>query len=70
MALQLFFQPFASFSLSFWLSYLSVGAVLFAVNTVQDSKEGRLGKLRILLLTQLILSLLIVPISGYFFSGF
>ncbi|HCG7086603.1 TPA: DNA internalization-related competence protein ComEC/Rec2 [Vibrio parahaemolyticus] len=69
-ALQLFFQPFASFSLSFWLSYLSVGAVLFAVNTVQDSKEGRLGKLRILLLTQLILSLLIVPISGYFFSGF
>ncbi len=59
-ALQLFFQPFASFSLSFWLSYLSVGAVLFAVNTVQDSKEGRLGKLRILLLTQLILSLLIV----------
>ncbi|MDW2083524.1 ComEC/Rec2 family competence protein, partial [Vibrio sp. 1640] len=48
-ALQLFFQPFASFSLSFWLSYLSVGAVLFAVNTVQDSKEGRLGKLRILL---------------------
>ncbi len=70
MAFQLFVQPFASYSLSFWLSYLSVGLVLFAVYFVQQQQDGWLGKLRVVLATQFCLSLLVVPLSAYFFSGF
>ncbi|MGU3843408.1 ComEC/Rec2 family competence protein, partial [Vibrio diabolicus] len=69
-ALQLLVQPFASYSMSFWLSYLSVCAVLFAINLIRYQNGGWKAKLKVLLLTQLILSVLIVPISGYYFSGF
>ncbi|WP_061035608.1 MULTISPECIES: DNA internalization-related competence protein ComEC/Rec2 [Vibrio] len=68
-AIQLCIEPFASLSLSFWLSYLSVVAVLLAVNAVQSYKGDWKGKLILLLKVQLVLTLLIVPISGYFFSG-
>ncbi|HHF3030891.1 TPA: DNA internalization-related competence protein ComEC/Rec2 [Vibrio diabolicus] len=69
-ALQLLVQPFASYSMSFWLSYLSVCAVLFAINLIRHQNGGWKAKLKVLLLTQLMLSVLIVPISGYYFSGF
>lgn len=69
-ALQLLVQPFASYSMSFWLSYLSVCAVLFAINLIRHQSGGWKAKLKVLLLTQLMLSVLIVPISGYYFSGF
>ncbi|MGP8308219.1 DNA internalization-related competence protein ComEC/Rec2 [Vibrio sp. YIC-376] len=69
-AIQLFVRPFASFSMSFWLSYLSVCVVLFAINLVQKQNGNWLIKLRVLLLTQFALSLLVIPLSGYFFSGF
>ncbi|MEF1310387.1 DNA internalization-related competence protein ComEC/Rec2 [Vibrio mytili] len=69
-SLHLLFEPFASYSMSFWLSYLSVGAVLFAINAVQRTASTKLAKLRVLLLSQLLLSLFIIPVSGYFFSGF
>ncbi|MGY0616368.1 DNA internalization-related competence protein ComEC/Rec2 [Vibrio sp. FJH11] len=69
-AIQLFFQPFASLSMSFWLSYLSVCLVLFAINLVQKQQGNWLVKLKVLLVTQLALSLLVIPLSGYFFSGF
>ncbi|PFG45877.1 competence protein ComEC [Vibrio sp. ES.051] len=69
-ALQLFVQPFASYSMSFWLSYLSVCAVLVAINLVRHQKGSWFAKLKVLLFSQLVLSLFIVPVSGYFFSGF
>ncbi len=69
-AIQLLIQPFASFSMSFWLSYLSVGLVLFTIYLVQQHHDGWIGKLRVVFITQICLSLLIVPLSGYFFSGF
>ena len=69
-SLQLFVQPFASYSMSFWLSYLSVCAVLFAINLIRHQKGDWKAKLKTLLLTQLMLNALIVPVSGYFFSGF
>ncbi|HHX8658929.1 TPA: DNA internalization-related competence protein ComEC/Rec2 [Vibrio diabolicus] len=69
-ALQLLVQPFASYSMSFWLSYLSVCTVLFAINLIRHQNGGWKAKLKVLLLTQLMLSVLIVPISGYYFSGF
>nr|WP_321279770.1 DNA internalization-related competence protein ComEC/Rec2 [uncultured Vibrio sp.] len=68
-AFQLFIQPFASFSMSFWLSYLSVGAVLLVINLVRLNSSTWLGKLRTLFITQIALSLFVLPISGYFFSG-
>lgn len=69
-AIQLLVQPFASFSLSFWLSYLSVCAVLLAINLVQKQNSNWLSKFRVLLYTQFTLSLFVIPLSGYFFSGF
>ncbi len=68
-AFQLLIQPFASFSMSFWLSYLSVGAVLLVINLVRLHSSTWLGKLRTLLITQIALSVFVIPISGYFFSG-
>ncbi|YCO02766.1 DNA internalization-related competence protein ComEC/Rec2 [Vibrio sp. VNB-15] len=67
--IQFCIEPFASLSMSFWLSYLSVAAVLLAVNVVQNQTGDWKRKLVILLKVQLVLTLLIVPISGYFFSG-
>ncbi|EPO0023733.1 DNA internalization-related competence protein ComEC/Rec2 [Vibrio alginolyticus] len=69
-SLQLLVQPFASYSMSFWLSYLSVCAVLFAINLIRHQRGGWKARLKALLLTQLMLSALIVPVSGHFFSGF
>ncbi|CAE6910561.1 DNA internalization-related competence protein ComEC/Rec2 [Vibrio sp. B1FLJ16] len=69
-AIQLFIQPFASFSMSFWLSYLSVGLVLFAVHLVQMQKGSLIAKIRAAFSMQLCLSLLVVPLGAYFFSGF
>ncbi|MBR9875884.1 MAG: DNA internalization-related competence protein ComEC/Rec2 [Vibrionaceae bacterium] len=69
-AFQLLIQPFASFSMSFWLSYLSVGMVLLVINFVRFKSGSWLGKWRVLFVTQLALSLFVIPISGYFFSGF
>nr|WP_319555844.1 DNA internalization-related competence protein ComEC/Rec2 [uncultured Vibrio sp.] len=68
-AFQLLIQPFASFSMSFWLSYLSVGSVLLVINLVRLHSSTWLGKLRTLLITQIALSVFVIPISGYFFSG-
>ncbi|MCC4224387.1 DNA internalization-related competence protein ComEC/Rec2 [Vibrio campbellii] len=68
-SIQLFIEPFASFTMSFWLSYLSVVAVLLAVNVVQQRRGNWQTKLSSLLKIQLVLTLLIVPISGAFFSG-
>ncbi|EDP59062.1 DNA internalization-related competence protein ComEC/Rec2 [Vibrio sp. AND4] len=68
-SIQLFIEPFASFTLSFWLSYLSVVAVLLAVNVVQHPRGSWQTKLSHLLKIQLILTFLIIPISGVFFSG-
>ncbi|UYI48066.1 DNA internalization-related competence protein ComEC/Rec2 [Vibrio natriegens] len=69
-AFQLLIQPFASFSMSFWLSYLSVGMVLLVINFVRFNNSSWRGKLRTLFVTQLALSVFVIPISGYFFSGF
>ncbi|NVC95615.1 DNA internalization-related competence protein ComEC/Rec2 [Vibrio natriegens] len=69
-AFQLFIQPFASFSMSFWLSYLSVGMVLLVINFVRFNNSSWRGKLRTLFVTQLALSVFVIPISCYFFSGF
>lgn len=68
-ALQLVWEPFATLSISFWLSYLSVAAVLFAVNVIEQKRRRLLSKLKVLFTVQLVLTFLIVPISGYFFSG-
>ncbi|MGR5235397.1 DNA internalization-related competence protein ComEC/Rec2 [Vibrio alfacsensis] len=68
-ALQLFIEPFASLSMSFWLSYLSVAAVLLAVNVIEHKRGGWSSKLMSLFTVQLVLTCLIIPISGYFFSG-
>ncbi|MGR5243944.1 DNA internalization-related competence protein ComEC/Rec2 [Vibrio sp. PNB23_22_6] len=68
-ALQLFWEPFATLSISFWLSYLSVVAVLFAVNVIEQKRGSLFSKLKVLFSVQLVLTFLIVPISGYFFSG-
>ncbi|MDV6250595.1 DNA internalization-related competence protein ComEC/Rec2 [Vibrio sp. EA2] len=69
-AFQLLIQPFASFSISFWLSYLSVGVVLLVINFVRLENRNWLWKLRTLIVTQIALSVFVIPISGYFFSGF
>ncbi len=68
-SIQLCLEPFAPLNISFWLSYLSVVAVLFAVNVVQQAQGHWIAKLTALLKVQLVLTLLIVPISGVFFSG-
>ncbi|WP_221071264.1 DNA internalization-related competence protein ComEC/Rec2 [Vibrio alfacsensis] len=68
-AIQLSMSPFAFFSMSFWLSYLSVAAVLLAVNEMQQGSKGRKQPLLALLKVQFLLTLLIMPISGYFFVG-
>ncbi len=69
-AIQLLIQPFLSFSMSFWLSYLSVGLVLFALHLVQTKSGSLLVRIRAVFAVQIFLSLLIVPISAYFFNGF
>lgn len=69
-AIQLLIQPFASFSVSFWLSYLSVGLVLFAVHLVQTNNASLVFKIRAVFMVQLYLSFFVVPLSAYFFGGF
>ncbi len=69
-AIQLLVQPFASFSVSFWLSYLSVGLVLFALHLAQTKSGSLLVRIKAVFAVQICLSLLIVPLSAYFFNGF
>ncbi|AUI85760.1 DNA internalization-related competence protein ComEC/Rec2 [Vibrio azureus] len=69
LVVQLCIEPFAILSISFWLSYLSVGAVLLTVNAVQRQPQSKWTALLVLLKVQIVLTALIVPISGYFFSG-
>ncbi len=68
-AIQLCIEPFSALTMSFWLSYLSVIAVLFAVNCVQHSRGNWIRKLGTLFKIQLVLTVLIIPISGLFFAG-
>ncbi|MGR5211738.1 DNA internalization-related competence protein ComEC/Rec2 [Vibrio rotiferianus] len=67
---QLLFEPFSFLGSSFWLSYLSVIAVLIVLNIVRMNQYGWLHTLKQIIVVQIALSLFILPISGYFFSGF
>lgn len=67
---QLLVEPFSFLGSSFWLSYLSVVAVLVVLNIVWMNQYSWLNILKHIIAVQLALSLFILPISGYFFSGF
>ncbi|GEM74879.1 DNA internalization-related competence protein ComEC/Rec2 [Vibrio sagamiensis NBRC 104589] len=69
LVIQLCTDPFSVLSISFWLSYLSVVAVLLTINVTQQQPRSKWSMLLVLFKIQLVLTVLIVPISGYFFAG-
>ena len=59
-------DPFATFSVSFWMSFGAVAAIYLLLSHPAFS---RLSKLKQLLMMQLILVTMMTPITAYFFSG-
>ncbi len=62
----LFFDPFASFAISFWMSFCAVAAIYLLLGCTIFIRSG---KLKQLVLMQCMLVLVMIPVSGHFFSG-
>lgn len=66
LAVVLLLAPFSSLSRSFWLSFLAVGIVLYHVCDAASQRPWW----KKLLYSQFSLTLLMLPVSAFFFAGF